>query len=291
MEPRTLKFVADACGGELKKGASETLVSNICTDSRLAKKDDLFVALAGENFDAHDFLSDVAEKNVAAVIAEQNKLPSNFLGCAIIAVENTRRALAQLASHYRADFDLPIIAVGGSNGKTSTKELIAAVLRQKFFTLWSEASFNNEIGVPLTLLRLEKNHQAAVLETGTNHPGELASLLRIIRPGYRVVTSIGREHLEFFCDMAGVVEEESSLARLLPANGTLFVNCESEWMKQIAQQTRAKVVRVGFNEKSDFVARNVRLDETGVTFLVTAPRENLNGDYRINLLGRHQVLN
>ncbi|MDQ6630510.1 MAG: Mur ligase family protein, partial [Verrucomicrobiota bacterium] len=186
MEPRSLKFVADACGGTLKNGAPETIVFNICTDSRLAKKDDLFIALAGENFDAHNFLSEVAEKKVAAVIAEQNKIPSNFSGCAIIAVENSRRALGQLASQYRADFDLPIIAVGGSNGKTSTKELIAAVLRQKFFTLWSEASFNNEVGVPLTLLRLEKNHQAAVLETGTNHPGELASLLRMIRPGYSV---------------------------------------------------------------------------------------------------------
>src|ERR1039458_4413998 len=115
----------------------------------------------------------------------------------MIAVQNTRKALGQLASKYRDDFAIPLVAVGGSNGKTTTKELVASVLRQKIATLWSEASFNNDIGVPLTLLRLEKSHQAAVLEAGTNHQGELAPLLNMIRPNYGVITCIGRENLEF----------------------------------------------------------------------------------------------
>ena len=126
-----------------------------------------------------------------------------------------------------------MIAVGGSNGKTTMKELIASVLRQKLATLWSEASFNNDIGVPLTLLRLEKSHQAAVLEAGTNHPGELAPLVKMIQPKYGVITNIGREHLEFFGDVAGVAQEEGWLAELLPADGRLFVNGDSEWTEQI----------------------------------------------------------
>jgi len=140
-----------------------------------------------------------------------------------VVVEDTRAALGKLAARYRADFKLPIIAIGGSNGKTTTKELLASVLCQQFNTLWSEASFNNDVGVPLTLLRLEPGHQAAVLEVGTNHPGELEPLLRMIQPQYGVLTNIGREHLEFFGDLAGVAQEEGWLGELLPASGKLFL--------------------------------------------------------------------
>ncbi len=150
---------------------------------------------------------------------------------------------------------MPVIAVGGSNGKTTTKELIASVLRQKLATVWSEASFNNDIGVPLTLLRLEKSHQAAVLEAGTNHPGELAPLVRMIRPKYGVLTNIGREHLEFFGDVAGVAQEEGWLAELLPADGRLFVNGDNEWTEPVIRRTRATVVRVGLGEKNDWRAK------------------------------------
>jgi UDP-N-acetylmuramoyl-tripeptide--D-alanyl-D-alanine ligase len=165
------------------------------------------------------------------------------------------------------------------------------VLRQKFLTLWSEASFNNDIGVPATLLRLEKSHQAAVLEAGTNHPGELAPLVKMIAPKFGVITNIGREHLEFFGDVAGVAQEEGWLAELLPADGKLFLNGDSEWTEKIAARTKVKVVRVGFGEKNDWCAKKIRLDKNGVTFQVAAPKEEFSGEYRINLLGRHQVTN
>lgn len=291
MEPRSLKYVAEACGGELLQGSPNTMVSRVWTDSRQVQTGDLFVALIGEKFDAHSFLPDVAKRNATAVLSEKAKVPGGLNGCAIIAVQNTRRALGQLAARYRADFDLPIVAVGGSNGKTTTKELIAAVLRQKFATLWSEASFNNDIGVPLTLLKLERTHKAAVLEVGTNHPGELAPLLQMIRPRYSVITSIGREHLEFFGGIDGVVKEEGTLAEFLPANGKLFVNGESEWMKPILKKARASVVKVGWTGKNDFCADRIRMDETGSTFIVHSPGDSLDGEYRINLVGRHQVLN
>src|SRR5205085_2176043 len=183
------------------------------------------------------------------------------------------------------------VAVSGSNGKTTTKELLASVLNEKFVTLWSEASFNNDIGVPMTLLRIESDHTAAVLEAGTNHPGELAPLLEMIQPRLGVLTSLGREHLEFFGDMAGVVEEEGSLAEVLPADGTLVIDGDNEWAARVASRAKAKVVRVGAGPKNDWRAAKVFVDQTGVTFQVTSPHREFTGEYRVNLLGRHQAVN
>ena len=290
-----MKFVAVACGAEIKSGTPLAAAKNVCTDSRTAKPGDLFFALKGDKFDGHDFVGEVAAKGAAAVVVERSKLAGLQAGipggCAVLAVEDVRAALGRLAAAYRRDFAPRITAVAGSNGKTTTKELIASVLRQKLTTLWNEASFNNDIGVPATLLRLGKSHQAAVLEAGTNHPGELAPLVRMIQPKYGVMTGIGREHLEFFGDVAGVAREEGWLAELLPADGILFVNGDNAWAETIAARARARVVRVGFGPKNDWRAGKVRLDKHGATFEVTAPKAELSGEYRVNLLGRHQVVN
>jgi UDP-N-acetylmuramoyl-tripeptide--D-alanyl-D-alanine ligase len=291
MEACRLKFVSTACAGEQISGLPETRVQRVCTDSRQVKPGDLFFALRGGRFDGHDFLQASAEKGAVAVVVERGRVPTNWDGCAVIAVEDTRRALGRLAADYRKDFMLPVVAVGGSNGKTTTKELVASVLKERLATLWSEASFNNDIGVPLTLLRLDKSHQAAVLETGTNHPGELAPLVRMVQPNYGVITSIGREHLEFFGDVAGVAQEEGWLAELLPTDGKLFVDGDSEWASQTAARTRAQVLRVGFAPANEWRARGVRLDKQGVKFHVDGPKADFAGEYRMRLLGRHQVMN
>jgi UDP-N-acetylmuramoyl-tripeptide--D-alanyl-D-alanine ligase len=257
----------------------------------MAKSGDLFFAIQGEKFDGHNFLDDVVGKKVIAVVLKHQRVPAQLPECGVLVVEDTRSAMGKFAAAYRRGFELPVVCVAGSNGKTTTKELIASVLRQKFSTLWSEASFNNDIGVPLTLLRIEKSHQAAVLEAGTNHPGELAPLVEMIWPQFGVITNIGREHLEFFGDVAGVVREEGVLAELLPAGGTLFVNGDSEWTDEIVRRTRAKTVRVGFGPKNDWRAEKVQLDKGGATFQVTTAKKDFCGEYRIHLLGRHQVAN
>jgi hypothetical protein len=217
MEPRPLNFIAAACGGNLVSGDERLLVRRICTDSRQVQAGDLFIALPGDRFDGHDFLGEVLRKGAAALMVRHGRAPASPNSASIITVADTRKALGRLAASYRVDFRLPVVAVAGSNGKTTTKDLIASVLKQRFPTLFSEASFNNDIGVPMTLLRLEQTHQAAVLEAGTNHPGELAQLLEMIRPRFGVLTSIGREHLEFFGDLAGVAEEEGWIAELRTA--------------------------------------------------------------------------
>jgi UDP-N-acetylmuramoyl-tripeptide--D-alanyl-D-alanine ligase len=291
MEPRTLQYIAEATAGELRDGSPQTKVSRVCVDSRQTEAGDVFFALAGERFDAHNFVGEVARRGVGVVVAEPAKLPKEFHGCAVIAVDNTRAALGRLAARYRCDFTLPIIAVGGSNGKTTTKELIASVLRQKRAIVWSEASFNNDIGVPLSLLKLERSHQAAVLEVGTNHPGELAPLLHMMGPQFGVITNIGREHLEFFGDLAGVAREEGMVAEALPPDGALFINGDNEWTESIVRRCRARVVRVGLGQTNDWVASKIRVGDAGVTFCARGPRPALNGDYRIKLLGKHQVAN
>jgi UDP-N-acetylmuramoyl-tripeptide--D-alanyl-D-alanine ligase len=291
VEERSLKFVAEACAAEIRRGTADAIVKNVCTDSRQVKAGDLFFAIRGEKFDGHEFINEVAGKGVAAIVIEKGKIPAQLPECGVLVVEDARATLGKLAAAYRKDFSLPIICVGGSNGKTTVKELLASVLRQKFSTLWSEASFNNDIGVPLTLLRLEKSHQAAVLEAGTNHPGELAPLVKMIQPKFGVLTNIGREHLEFFGDVAGVAQEEGWLAELLPADGKLFVNGDNEWTEKIVARTKAKIVRVGLGEKNDWRAGKIRLDKSGVTFHMQTAKEEFCGEYRINLLGRHQVTN
>ncbi len=291
MDPRTLSYVAKACAGEQLTGYPHVLVQRACTDSRAVRGGDIFFALSGDKFDGHDFLKEVMGKDAAAVVVNRQRLPVPPLTCAVIAVENTRQALARFAAEYRNDFTLPTIAVAGSNGKTTTKELIAAVLRQKLSTLWSEASFNNDIGVPLTLLRLEQHHEAAVFEVGTNHPGELAPLVAMIQPQLGVITSIGREHLEFFGDVNGVAQEEGWLAELLPRTGKLFLNGDTSCIEQVAQRCRAAVVRIGFGEKNDWRISSVRVDERGSNFSVAAPNAEFSGEYRVNLLGRHQAIN
>jgi UDP-N-acetylmuramoyl-tripeptide--D-alanyl-D-alanine ligase len=291
MEVRSLKFIAEACAGEQRRGSPETLVRRVCTDSRQAQSGDLFVALPGERHDAHAFLPDVMRNGVSAALVERSRAVPEFPEGAVVAVTNTRRALGQIAARYRKDFSVPIIAVGGSNGKTTTKELIASVLRQKLNTLWSEASFNNDIGVPLTLLRLENSHQAAVLEVGTNHPGEIAPLMKMIRPQLGVITNVGREHLEFFGDLEGVAKEEGAVAEGLPADGKLFINGDNEWTEKIVQRTKAKIVRVGLNEGSDWRASRLRPDKNGLAFTVQSANAEFAGEYRVNLLGRHQVVN
>ena len=291
MDKRSLKFIAEACGAEILAGAPGPNIESICIDSRRVKPGDLFLAIKGENFDGHAFLNEVAEKKAAAVVVQRGKIPAQLPRCAVLAVDDTIAALGKFAAAYRRDFEIPVICVCGSNGKTTTKELIAGVLRQKLSTLWSEASFNNNIGVPLTLLRLDKTHQAAVLEAGTNHPGELAPLVKMIRPGLGVLTNIGREHLEFFGDAAGVAREEGHLAELLPRDGALFVNGDNEWTPEVVRRARAQVVRVGFGEKNDWRAEKIRLDKNGVSFRVTTSNKEFCGDYRVPLLGRHQALN
>ena len=291
MEPRTLGFVEESCNGQLVAGQRSSSIRRVCTDSRLARKGDLFIAICGDRFDGHDYLNDALGQGAEAAVVSRSRLGQEKVHGPMIEVEETRHALGRLSANYRQDFELPIIAVGGSNGKTSTKEILATVLGQRLETLSSEASFNNDIGVPLTLLRLREAHEAAVLEVGSNHPGELQPLLQLIRPRYGVLTSIGREHLEFFGDLAGVIEEEGALAEALPPEGCLFVNGDIEGLEAIRARCRAAVVTVGEGEDCDWQLTGTVLNNDGTTFELLSPKGDWSGAYRVNLLGHQNARN
>ena len=197
MEARPLQYIAEATGGRVTQGDGGTFVHRVSTDSRHVESEDLFIALKGPRFDGHEFIAQAEQGGVTALLVDRPVKTQ----CAIIEVDDTREALGRFAARYRSDYRLPVVGVAGSNGKTTTKELLASILRRHHEAVWSEASFNNDIGVPLTLLRIENFHHAAVLELGTNHPGELAPLVRMSAPDYGIITAIGREHMEFFGEL------------------------------------------------------------------------------------------
>lgn len=294
MEPLPLSFFAAAGAGDLAVSGRERLVRRVSTDSRDIRPGDLFVALRGERFDGHYFLAAVAARGaVAAVIARRHDAPLPP-GLTVIRVDDPRLAYGQIAAAYRRRFDLPVIAIGGSNGKTTVKEIVAALLARKFLTLRSEASFNNDVGVPATLLRLEPAHGAAVVEVGTNHPGELAPLVAMIAPRLGIITSIGREHLEFFGDLAGVAAEEGRLAEMLPPaaeGGLLVLPGECQHLEQLAGRTRARVLRAGFGPANEWRAELRAMTWAATTFSVTAPQPGWCGEFTIPLPGRHSVPN
>jgi UDP-N-acetylmuramoyl-tripeptide--D-alanyl-D-alanine ligase len=291
METQALNTIALWSHGRLLNASPGVVVQGLTTDSRGVKEGDLFLALAGEKFDGHDFLMDVCAMGAAAAVVEERRsaaLPSNLPG---VAVGDSRVALGQIARSYRQNYKAAAIAIAGSNGKTSTKELVAAVLSRSLKTLWSPASFNNDIGVPLTILQLTSSHQAGVFEVGTNHPGELRPLIEMVRPTIGIITSIGREHLEHFGNIEGVLEEEGTLAELLPAGGLLIIDGDGYGADRLKQRSQARVVRVGHGKGNDWKIRLVELGAAGSRFEIDTDAREYTGEYSIRLLGMHQVVN
>jgi UDP-N-acetylmuramoyl-tripeptide--D-alanyl-D-alanine ligase len=210
-------MIASIAGARMTQNAA---FDGVTTDSRNVKAGQLFVALRGENFDGHDFLEQAAAMGVAAVVAET--LPAGWTLPAIV-VPNTLAALGQIANWWRGKYDIPVIGVTGSNGKTTVKEMIAAILAAAFGEqqrLATQGNLNNEIGVPLTLMRLESTHRAAVVELGMNHPGEIGRLAAIAAPTIGLVNNAQREHQEFMHTVEAVARENGSVFAALPKDGT-----------------------------------------------------------------------
>jgi UDP-N-acetylmuramoyl-tripeptide--D-alanyl-D-alanine ligase len=291
MQAQDLNTIAQWSHGRLLNASPVLVAHGISTDSRAVKSGELFVALSGDKFDGHDFLVDVCAKGAVAALVEQQRSAALPPELPCIVVEDSRRALGQIAHNYRNLFRFAAIAIGGSNGKTSTKELVAAVVAQQLKTVWSPASFNNEIGVPLTILKLDPEHHAGIFEVGTNHPGELRPLLEMIRPNIGIITSIGREHLEYFGDLDGVLQEEGTLAELLPPGGLLIINGDGYGADSLVRRSAARVVRVGLGDENDWRIRITDLGPNGSCFEVENEVPEYSGEYQIQLLGSHQVVN
>lgn len=217
----TAAEAARALGLEPAPGDDAVAFAGVSTDTRRIGPGTLFVALRGERFDGHDFLGQAAEAGAAAAVVE--RAPEQSLGLRYFVVEDTRAALGRLGLHRRRAFGGRVVAVAGSNGKTTTKELLRAALGSVLSVHATEANLNNQVGVPLTLLALPSEADVAVVEMGTNEPGEIAILTALVEPDVGVITSIGEEHLEGFGDVEGVFREETALLEGLPSHAAAIV--------------------------------------------------------------------
>jgi UDP-N-acetylmuramoyl-tripeptide--D-alanyl-D-alanine ligase len=251
---RTLAAAAAAIGGRLV--GADAPFGAVSTDTRTLPAGALFVALRGERFDANEFVGAAAAAGAVGAIVE--RLAAN-VSVAQILVDDSLAALQALAAAWRSQFALPIVAVAGSNGKTTTKEMTAAILARRGATLSTRGNLNNHIGVPLTLLRLEPAHRAAVVELGANRVGEVAMLMQWVRPSVGLITNAGAEHLEFFGDLAGVARGEGEAVAGLGADGVAVINADdtfAAYWRGISAARRS--VSFGRRAEADFHAAAVR---------------------------------
>jgi UDP-N-acetylmuramoyl-tripeptide--D-alanyl-D-alanine ligase len=279
----------------------EPVVSSFVVDSREACPGSVFIAFRGENTDGHDFVADAFSRGAIAVLVDrpvggewatldtrtgQEVTLSRLPAC--ILVEDAMQALQRIAGDWRSHFNPRVIAITGSVGKTTTKEVTAAVLSQRFRTLKSEGNQNNEIGLPLTLLNLRAHHERAVLEMGMYAPGEIALLCALAQPVIGVITMIGPVHLARLGSMEAIAAAKRELIEVLPPNGVAVLNRDDPRVMAMASHTQAQIFTYGLDEEADLWADNIEsMGLDGVRFTLHHRREALN--VRVPLLGRHSV--
>jgi len=267
----TIKEILEATGGKLIGGKPGCCVSGVLTDTRLVKRGQVFVAIKGDNFDGHRFLAQAVEKGARVVIVSRDvSIPA---GATALRVEDTVKALGRIARYHRQRFNIPVIAVTGSAGKTSTKELIAAVMAEKYRVLFNKGTENNHIGVPMTLLKLTRRHQAAVIEMGTNHPGEIAWLAENTLPTAAVFTNVGASHLEGLGTLEGVYREKLALLRYVSRDGHVIVNADDPfWARLLKKRLPQTVLSYGIKARADVGAVAVTADARGFHFKTKSGR-------------------
>jgi UDP-N-acetylmuramoyl-tripeptide--D-alanyl-D-alanine ligase len=286
---------------------SATRYNGVSTDSRTLKKGALFVALRGDRFDGHEFLRSVSERGAAAAIIDQSGAVEFEHGVAtaapaaqsaaaasmpLLVVEDTRRALGRLASHWRSKFRLPLIAVSGSNGKTTVKEMIAAILRAHYgidATLATAGNLNNDIGLPLTLFGLRATHAAAVVELGMNHPGETRELAAIAHPTVALVNNAQREHQEFMTSVAEVAREHGALFQSLPPGGVAVINADDDYAGYWRALCAGCAIRDFGIDKPAAVSGRHAQTAAGTEIELTAPEGRVS--FTLPVAGEHNVRN
>ena len=255
MKNMTLQNIAEACRGKLYGGGkSGREASCVVIDSRKIEKNGIFIATKGERVDGHDFIPQVVQKGALGVVCEREPENSDI---PYILVKDSFQALKDIAEFYRRELSIPIIGITGSVGKTSTKEMIASVLSEGFCVLKTEGNFNNEVGLPLTILRIRKEHEAAVLEMGISNFGEMHRLSKIARPDMCVMTNIGQCHLENLGSREGVLRAKSEILDYANPEGHVFVNGDDDMLCRIKKKGIYEPVRFGQNPTNEVFASNV----------------------------------
>lgn len=284
---RTLSQLAAACGGQLM--GNDRAFGEVVIDTRKLTTSDVFAALRGERVDGHDYVSEAARRGAAGALVEREQT----VPLAQIRVASVERALAAAGRAARAAFGGPVVAVAGSNGKTTVKEMITAILSQRAPCLATRGNLNNQLGVPLTLLRLTEAHWSAVIEVGANRAGDVAELVQWARPTIGLITNAGAEHLEGFGSLEGVARAEGEMVAALPPEATAVLNADDPYFPMWRASTAARVVRFGIEREAEFHAEALRpsMDEQGFAsrFRLCSPVGEL--EVRLALAGRHNVVN
>jgi len=284
---RSLSELASVCGGRLHGADAE--FADVLIDSRKVHPGDLFLALPGEHTDGHNFVSAAASLGaVGAIVSRKLDVPLPQ-----IVVDEVQRALSLAGSAWRAAFHAPVLGVAGSNGKTTTKEMLSAILAQRGDCLATRGNLNNHLGVPLTLMRMHPGYKSAVIEMGANHAGELAELVSMARPQVGLITNAGAEHLEGFGSLEGVARAEGEMVAGLDLKGTAVINADDEYAPLWRELTPARVVDFGIKAQAQVRAVDVRLAADAQGFLTRFELQCALGSTSVALAlaGRHNVYN
>lgn len=291
----TIEEISQAVGdnlGRIDQRAATVRFTGVSTDTRSIQPGDLFVALVGEKFDGHDFIAQAVQKGAAGVLVSKSVIPAlaeNMPG-AVVTVQDTLLALQQLASFHRSRYSIPVIAVTGSNGKTTTKDMTAAVLSRKYKVLKTEANYNNEIGLPLTLLQLTPAHEAAVVEMGMRGLGEIKELAAIALPDRGIVTNVGETHLELLGSIENIAAAKSELVESIPAGGVVVLNGDNQYVRQMSERSKAKALTYGLTPDSDIWADNINTYENRETVFTCHCLQDIF-PVAVPAVGRHNVYN
>ncbi|HST31623.1 MAG TPA: UDP-N-acetylmuramoyl-tripeptide--D-alanyl-D-alanine ligase [Chthoniobacterales bacterium] len=288
MNPLSLSQIAKLAEAKLESGDGNVSVERISTDSRSIKSGELFVALRGENFDGHKFIEEVAKGGGAGAIVDDKWKGPASSRCAILRANDTLLAYQNLAANYRRSLPLKVLAITGSNGKTSTKDFAASVLGRKFRVTKTQGNFNNHVGLPRTILEATSKDEVAVWEIGMNHPGEVAPLAEISAPDAAIITNIGVAHIEFMGSREAIAQEKGALAEAVGSDGTVILNADDPFSEGIAKRSRARVVFAGINN-GVLRATDVEQTSSGSEFTI------LEGAHRcraqLSVPGLHMVQN
>lgn len=284
MQPLKASEVVLACRGELLSGDPETKITGVSTDTRTIKPGDLFVALTGESSDGHKFLADALSKGASGVVVSR-KVEAR---CLAIRVEDTLTALGDLAAYYRLKFEPVVVGVTGSVGKTTTKEMIAAVAAPLGPVLKNEGNFNNEIGLPLTLFGLAPKHKTAVVEMAMRGAGQIAYLAKIAQPRIGVITNIHMSHIELLGSLDAIAGAKGEILDYLPDNGVAVLNADDAYFERLKARAKCRVVSFGESAGADVRAHSTGIDAKGCcTFEVETPRGSFN--VLIPVPGEHNI--
>lgn len=292
MEKTSLREIILATGGTLLKGSAALYLPDIYTDTRLLKKGKTFLTLKGPNFDGNNFLAEAVQKGAVGLICEKEPVPEVLRKVAfVIIVKDGLIALQQIAHLYRLKFTIPIVAVTGSNGKTTTKEMIGSILSRRFRTLVTAGNLNNQIGLPLTLLQLRKKHQAAVLELGTSALGEIDTLARIASPTIGVITSIGHSHLQKLKNLDTVLQAKMELIGNLAAAGTAVLNNDDSLLQKKLPKVKGKVITFGIVNKAAVWAKKITVNAPKNKIVFILGKGSQQRQVILHTIGKHNVYN